>query len=154
MNAPQLEFAFEITIEVAPGALQELGHTGKGMRRIVPILGGKFEGPAIRGKVLSGGYDWQLGRTDNITEIDARYLLQTDDGALITIVNTGLRYGPADVMQKIAKGDEVAPDTYYFRTIPVFETAAPQYAWCRKHIFIANGIRKPAEVKIQVWKVL
>lgn len=154
MNAPQLEFAFEITIEVAAGALQELGHTGKGMRRIVPILGGRFEGPSIRGKVLTGGYDWQLGRTDNITEIDARYLLQADDGALITIVNTGLRYGPAEVMQKIAKGEEAVPDTYYFRTIPVFETAAPQYAWCREHVFIANGIRKPAEVKIQVWKVL
>lgn len=154
MTPPRLEFAFEITIEVAPGSLQELGHTGKGVRRIVPILGGRFEGPAIRGKVLPGGYDWQLARADNLTEIDARYLLQTDDGVLITIVNTGLRYGPPEIMQQIAKGEEVPAGSYYFRTIPVFETSDPAYAWCKEYIFIANGIRRPAEVKIQVWKVL
>ncbi len=154
MEAPQLVFAFEINILVAPGQMQELGLTGKGVRRVIPILGGSFEGPAIKGTILPGGYDWQLLRNDGVAEIDARYLLQTTDGVLITIVNTGLRHGPEEVMQKMAHGEEVSPDAYYFRTIPVFETADPRYDWLTKSIFIANGIRKPDQVIIQVWKVV
>jgi len=154
MQAPQLEFAFEIKIDVEAGKMQEIGITGKGLRRAIPILGGSFEGPAIKGIVVPGGYDFQLLRNDAVSEIDARYLLQTDDGVLIAIVNTGLRHGSADVMQRMAMGEEVAPHEYYFRTIPVFETSDAEYAWLTKNIFIANGIRKPAQVLIQVWKVL
>jgi hypothetical protein len=154
MEAPQLEFAFEIKINVEAGKMQEIGATGKGLRRAIPILGGSFEGPAIKGVVVAGGYDWQLVRNDAVAEIDARYLLKTDDDVLITILNTGLRHGPAEVMKKMALGEEVAPGQYYFRTIPVFETGNPRYEWLTKNIFIANGIRKPAQVFIQVWKVL
>lgn len=153
MEQPKLEFVFEISVQVTPGKIQEVGETGKGIRRIVPITGGTFEGPAIKGIVVSGGYDWQLQRNDNVSEIEARYVLQTDDGALITIVNKGLRHGPAEVMNRIATGQSVNPDEYYFRSIPVFETGAEQYHWLMKNIFIATGIRKPDKVLIQVWKV-
>jgi len=154
MQTPQLEFAFEIKVNVEAGSMQELGMTSKGLKRIIPILGGSFEGPAIKGIVVPGGYDWQLLRNDDVAEIEARYLLKTNEGSLITIVNTGLRHGAANAMQKMAEGKEVLPDEYYFRTIPVFETADKNYSWLTKNIFIANGIRKPAQVYIQVWKVL
>ena len=131
-----------------------VGATGKGLRRAIPILGGSFEGPEIKGTVLSGGYDWQLLRTDGVAEIDAHYLFQTDDDVLITITNKGLRHGAADVMQKLANGEDVGQDQYYFRTSPVFETGDSRYHWLTKNVFIANGIRKPALVLIQVWKVL
>lgn len=154
MEQPGLEFAFEIRVDVSGGRMQELGKTPKGIRRIIPILGGTFEGSAIKGIILPGGYDWQLVRSDGVAEIEARYVLKTDDDALITIVNTGLRHGPAAIMERMAKGEEVAPSSYYFRSIPVFETSEPTYEWLTKNIFIANGTRKPSEVVIQVWKVL
>ena len=103
-NEPKLAFAFEIKIKVEPGKGIETGDTPKGFRRLIPIVGGSFEGPDIRGTVLPGGYDFQLLRNDNVTEIDARYVLQTDDGALITIVNRGLRRADKKVMQQMASG--------------------------------------------------
>ena len=154
MLPPDIEFAFEINVDVPCDVIQELGRTPKGIRKIVPITGGTFNGPAISGKIIPGGYDWQLLREDGVTEIEARYVLQTNDGALITIVNTGLRHGSPEVMQKMAKGELVDPSLYYFRSIPVFETGSKEYEWLTKNIFIANGIRKPAQVIIQVWKVL
>src|SRR3954465_15248670 len=112
MEQPKLEFAFELKVEV--GNIEELGRVAKGIRKIIPITGGSFEGPEIKGSILPGGYDWQLLRSDDVAEVEARYVLQTDDGALITIVNTGLRYGPSEVMQRMAKGEEVDPSEYYF----------------------------------------
>lgn len=152
MNQPLLEFCFRITVDVT-GGVQELGETGKGSRRIVPITGGSFEGPNIKGTVVAGGYDWQLLRADGVVEIDARYLLQTNEGDLITVVNTGLRHGPQQVMQRLAAGEEVDPSHYYFRSIPVFETGNPKYAWLMQSVFLADGLRKPKQVFIDVWKV-
>jgi Protein of unknown function (DUF3237) len=154
MEKPALEFAFEIKINIDTAAIIDGGKTAKGIKKIVPLLGGSFEGPAIKGEVVPGGYDWQLIRMDQVAEIDARYILKTDDGIFITIVNSGMRYGPAAIMEKIAKGEAVDPSAYYFRTIPVFETGHLKYEWLTKHIFIANGIRKSSQVIIQVWKVV
>ncbi len=153
MNKPGLEFSFRISVDVTSD-IQEVGHTAKGIRKIVPITGGTFEGPTIKGKVVAGGYDWQLIRTEGVAEIDARYILQTDDGALITIINTGLRHGPPEVMQRLAKGEEVDSSEYYFRSIPAFETGEPKYSWLTRSIFIATGIRKQKQVFIDVWRVL
>jgi hypothetical protein len=153
MEQPLLEFCFRISADVT-GGMKELGKTGKGIRRVVSIDGGSFEGPNIKGIVVAGGYDWQLVRSDGVVEIDARYMLQTDDGDLITVMNTGLRHGPPEVMQRLAKGEEVDPSEYYFRSVPVFETGNPKYAWLMGSVFIASGIRKPAQVFIDVWRVL
>jgi len=153
MEQPGLEFAFRISVDLTAG-IQEVGDTGKGIRKVVPITGGTIEGPNIKGKVVAGGYDWQLLRADGVVEIDARYLLQTNDGDLITLTNTGLRHGPAEVMQRLAKGEEVDAEEYYFRSIPLFETGNPQYAWLMRSVFIATGIRKPKQVLIDVWRVV
>lgn len=152
MDHPKLEFAFELNVQVS--LLPEVGMTGKGIRKIISITGGSFEGPQIKGTIIPGGYDWQLVRNDVVTEIEARYLLQTDDGNMITIVNTGFRHAPKEVMRRLGNGEEVDPALYYFRSVPVFETGEPKYDWLTKNVFIANGIRKPATVIIQVWKVL
>jgi hypothetical protein len=152
MEQPALEFSFRISVDVT--GIQELGKTPKGIRKVVPITGGTFEGPNIKGKVVAGGYDWQLLRADEVVEIDARYLLQTDDGDLITLMNTGLRHGPPEVMQRLARGEEVNASEYYFRSIPVFETGNPKYDWLMRSVFIATGIRKPKQVLIDVWRVV
>jgi hypothetical protein len=152
MEYPKLEFAFELKVHVSQP--QEMGTTAKGIRKIVPITGGSFAGPEINGTIISGGYDWQLIRTDGVAEIDARYLLKTDGGALIIIVNKGLRHGPADVMQRLAKGETVDPSLYYFRSIPFFEKSKKEYDWLTKNIFLASSVRDPDLVIIRVWKVL
>ena len=154
MHIPQLEFAFDIIIKVQAGRGLEAGTMAKGFRRMIPIVGGTFEGPGINGHIIPGGYDFQLLRNDGVTEIDARYVLQTDDGALITIVNLGLRHGPPHVMQQMADGMEVDPSLYYFRSVPMFETGSEKYKWLNSKVFIANGVRKPEEVIISVFKIL
>ena len=153
-DTTQLEFAFEIKIKVEAGKGLEAGNTPKGFRRMIPITGGSFEGLNIKGEVMPGGYDFQLLRNDNVMEIDAWYVLQTDDGALITIVNRGLRHANAEVMQQMADCIEVSPSLYYFRSVPQFETGSKKYDWLNKTVFLANGIRKPAEVIISVFKIL
>src|SRR6476620_4023982 len=154
MQATQLEFAFEIKIKVEGGKGLEAGDTPKVFRRMIPITGGSFEGPTIKGTVIPGGYDFQLLRNDNVMEIDARYVMQTHDGALITIVNRGLRHADKEVMQQLASGIEVSPSMYYFRSVPQFETGGEKYEWLNRSVFVASGIRKPAEVIISVFKIL
>ncbi len=149
---PKLEFAFTATITL--GVIQEVGNTPHGRRRIIPITGGTFEGPAIKGTVEPGGADWQIIRADNVAELDAQYTLKTDDGVLIYIRNKGYRHGPAEVLQRLAKGETVNPKEYYFRATPFFETASEKYNYLNKYIYIASGERKKDSVVINFYKVL
>lgn len=149
---PKLEFAFEAIAEVA--APQDLGMTPHGRRRIVSVLGGRFEGPRIRGRILPGGADWQVVRDDGTAELDARYTLETDRGALIYVSNRGLRHGPPAVLAKINAGQTVEPGSYYFRTVAAFETGAPECQWLTNAIFIAAAERYPDKVIVRFWKLL
>jgi hypothetical protein len=152
MDAPSLEFVFEIIINV--GNAFDIGDTGNGIRKIIPLLGGTFKGPGMSGIILPGGADWQLIRQNDVADVNARYILQTDDGALIYLCNSGIRVASREVLKKLANGEIVDPDAYYFRTSPAFETADSKYSWLMKHLFIAKGIRYPDKVNILVWKVL
>ena len=109
---PQLEFIFAAHVTVDPPL--DLGDVGKGGRRIVPITGGDFSGPQIRGKVLPGGADWQVLRNDGMAELEARYTLRTDDGALIYVRNHALRHGPPSVIAALAAGRPVDPSKLLF----------------------------------------
>ena len=148
---PKLTLAFTIRVQVGPPT--ELGQVPRGRRRIIPILGGTFEGPNIRGKVVPGGADWQIVRADGLAELDTRYLLQTDGGQLIYIQNAGIRHAPPDVTKKLLAGEPVDPSQVYFKTIPAFETSAPELQWLTRSIFIGTGERNPTDVVIRVWKV-
>jgi len=101
-SLPKLEFIFAAHVTVDPPL--DLGDVAKGGRRIVPITGGDFSGPQLRGKVLPGGADWQILRGDGVAELEARYTLRTDDGALIYVRNHALRHGPADVIAALTAG--------------------------------------------------
>ncbi|OIN59752.1 DUF3237 domain-containing protein [Arsenicibacter rosenii] len=144
-------FAFWLRVLVGP--MTDLGPTPQGIRRVIPILGGTFEGPAIRGDILAGGYDWQLIRSDGVAELEARYLLQTHDGAVITLVNKGIRHGPPAVMRQLARGEQVDPSAYYFRSTMQFDTAAPAYMWLTTAVFIATAQRCPDHVLIEVYRL-
>lgn len=151
IHAPALEFIFAARVTVGPP--QELGDVGKGGRRIVPITGGDFSGPRLAGEVVPGGADWQVLRGDGVAELEARYTLRTDDGALIYVRNQALRHGPAEVMAALAAGRPVAASDYYFRGATFFETGAAKYAWLTRHIIICTGRREPARVLLQFYKV-
>lgn len=117
-QAPELEFICEARVTVDPP--QDLGDVGKGGRRVVPITGGAFVGPHLRASVLAGGADWQVLRSDGVAELEARYTLHTDDGALIYVRNLGLRHGPAEIMAALAAGRRVEPGSFYFRGATFF----------------------------------
>jgi len=149
---PGLEFAFELFAEVADPTV--VGELPNGTRRIIDILGGEFEGPKLKGKLLPGGADWQLIREDGFTEIDARYTLQTDSGHLIYVTNIGIRHAPPDVMRRLNAGETVDQSEIYFRAIPKFETAAPELEWMMRSIFVSTGERYPNGVVIRYWRLL
>ncbi len=148
---PSLRFLYTSVIEVDPPLL--IGRTPYGERRIISIMGGTFSGPRLSGKVLSGGADWQIIRSDGIVEVEARYTLKTTEGALIYVKNWGLRHGPEEVMKRLAQGLEVDPHQYYFRTTPRFETSASSYSWLNSMISIAVGERRAKEVIITVYEI-
>ncbi len=149
---PQLGFIFAAHAKVDPAL--DLGDVGKGRRRIVPIVGGDFSGPKLRGTVLPGGADWQVIRHNGVAELEARYTLRTDDGALIYVRNHALRHGPADVMAALAAGQPVDPSSYYFRGATFFETSAERYSWLTKSIVVCTGERESAGVRLKFFKVL
>ncbi len=149
---PDLALAFEARVTV--GTALELG-VGQGVRRrIIPITGGTVAGPRLTGKVLPGGADWQVIRADGLTEVVARYVIQADDGALIQVVNSGLRRAPPDVMRQLMEGQRVDPALVYFRTTPVFHPPDGPHAWLGRSIFLAHGERQPDLVVIRVFEVL
>ena len=146
------EFAFELRARV--DAVQDVGDTPAGRRRFIPITGGTFEGPKLKGVVLPGGADAQVIRPDGVTDLVARYTLKVDDGTLIYVVNRGLRHGPPEVMQRMMRGETVDPALYYFRTTPTFEVAAGPHDWLNRSIFVGTGARYAAEVQVRYFRVL
>ena len=148
---PKLSLAMTLIVQV--GAPTELGEVPRGRRRIIPILGGTFEGPNVRGKVVPGGADWQIVRADGLAELDTRYMLQTDAGSLVYIQNAGIRHAPPDITKKLLAGQPVDPSQVYFKTVPTFETSAPELQWLTRSIFVGTGERRPTEVVIRVWRV-
>ena len=145
---PSLERLY--TSRIAVERPLELGKSPYGQRRIIHIKGGAFSGPRLSGRVLPGGADWQIIRYDGITEVGARYTVETDDGVLIYVSNWGLRHGTKEVMERLRAGEEVDAGEYYFRTTPVFETGAPGYKWLNALVSIALGQRLANEVIITV----
>jgi hypothetical protein len=148
---PSLRLLYTSSVEVGPPVI--VGDTPYGERRIIPIQGGSFEGAKLSGKVLPGGADWQFIRPDGVAELEARYTLQTDDGALIYVLNRGIRSGSKEVMTRLARGEKVHPSEYYFRTRPIFETGAAKYQWLHRLVTVATGERLSDEVIITVYEV-
>jgi hypothetical protein len=139
--------------EIRLGPARELGRTPLGQRRIIPITGGSFSGLRLSGAVLPGGADWQVVRHDDVADLDARYTLETTDGALIYVRNHGYRHGPEDIMRRLAGGEEVDAALYYMRTTPLFETGDPRYAWLNRIVCIATGARHASSVLLDVFEV-
>jgi hypothetical protein len=152
MAPPDMRFAFEVAVDVH--SVLDLGQTQAGHRRVVPIAGGFVSGPRLQGSVLPGGADWQILRSDGTADLDARYTIQTKEGALIYAVNRGVRHGPPEVLAQLNRGERVDPGSYYFRSAASFETSAAEHAWLTRTVMVGVGERYPDKVVIRFWEVL
>jgi hypothetical protein len=132
-----------MTVRITAAPPQKLGTVPHGSRIIVPVTGGDFEGPRLRGKILPGGGDWLLLRADGVLELDLRITLETDDHALIYMTFQGLRHGPPDAIAALGRGEVVDPARYYFRTVPRFETSAETYGFLNRIMTVGFGETRP-----------
>jgi hypothetical protein len=143
-------FAFQIQVK----GLSVVGATPGYDRRIGEITGGQFEGERLRGRILSGGSDWQSLRADGATTLNVRLVMETDDNVLIGVSYLGLRHGPKEVLDRIARGEKVSPSEYYMRATPYYETASEKYGWLNRVVSVAYGHRMAGGAIYQVFEIL
>jgi len=149
---PTLEHLCDLAVTIA--APVEVGQTPAGLRRMIPITGGTVTGPRVNGKVLAGGADFQLilgGGTQ--AHLDARYVIELDDGSRVFVQNTALRVASLENSQRIMNGQPVNPDEVYFRCQPKLEATSPQWAWLSESQFIGVGRRAPDGVFMSFYRV-
>ncbi|EJL79980.1 DUF3237 domain-containing protein [Variovorax sp. 2RAF20] len=150
--APALEHFADLRVEV--GVPQVLGSSQRGLRRVVPITGGEAIGHGWRARVLPGGSDFQLIVSDTLSELDARYGLETDAGDLVYAQNHAVRSASPEVMGRLLRGEPVDPSQVYFRCSPRFETASPSLRWINERMFTGAGVRHPAEVVMRFYTLV
>lgn len=144
-DTPQLEFALQLKVTL--GETYSCGETQHGRRTVIPITGGTFEGPNIKGTILNGGADYQLANAAGRTEVEAIYSIRTDDGVNIHVRNRGIIANSKD-----AQGNP----SFYFRCAPQFEAPADsKYAWMNNSLFLcapsfSSGFQG---IVLNVWRV-
>jgi Protein of unknown function (DUF3237) len=141
------------TIDAELEAMLNFGSTPYGERRIIGISGGTVQGPKLNGRILPGGADWQIIRSDGAADIQARYTIEADGGAHILVNSQGLRHGPPEVLERLARGDKVDPALYYFRTVMRFETGDAGLGWLNRILALARGERRARSVRLEVYEV-
>ena len=135
------------------GELVSLGAAKYGERRFVPLRGGTVAGPELNGSIVDGGVDWQVNRADGVLDIAAHYVIRADDGALIEVQSDGMRHGPPEVMARLAAGEAVPREAYFFRTVMRFTTGAPQWLRLNKVLALACGLREARLVILDVYRI-
>jgi hypothetical protein len=144
-DIPLAQFAFEARVLLEP--TREIGRTPLGIRRRVAIIGGTFEGPRIRGRIVPGGADWQLQRADNYTVIEADYMMEAEDGTQIHVYNRG-----------ISNFRIAGAPKRYLRTVPQFEAPEGPHEWLNQSIFVGGLIpvpeHTPPEVRVRVFRLV
>jgi len=149
---PDLQLLMEVRARLEAPIV--VGAVPEGTRRVVPISGGSFEGPRLRGEVLPGGADWQYLRGDGVMVVEAQYLLRTEDGVTLQVNNRGMRHGPEEVIRRLAAGASVDPAEYYFRATPRLCAPAGRYDWLNQRVFLCSGARFADAVALWFYEVL
>jgi len=146
---------FDIVVDLNPRL--GIGDGPFGRRILFGAAGGTFEGPKLRGEVVPGGGDWALFRADGAMSLDVRLTLRTHDDALVQMTYGGRWITPAELKGDMAdpvKRTQVDPARYYFRTNPLFETGAPQYAWLNDIVCVGQGYLVEGGVAYKVDQIL
>ncbi len=149
---PRLRKIFRL--EASLGEALDGGNVAQGRRRIVPLTGGRFAGPELNGTLLPGSSaDWQIILPDGTALGDMRYTLRSDHGELLYVRSQGVRHGSREILARLGQGEEVDASEYVFRTAIQIETAAPDFDWLNKGVFIGVGGRQPGAVIYEVYLV-
>jgi hypothetical protein len=141
----------QVRCEVSP--MVTLGPAPYGERRYIPLGGGTVQGPELNGTLVEGGIDWQINRSDGVLDISAHYVIRADDGGLIEVRSDGMRHGPAEVMVRLARGENVPRDAYFFRTLIRFQTGAPAWLHLNKVMALACGRREATRVILDYYRI-
>jgi hypothetical protein len=152
--APVLGTKYVFSLAIKVGTPIVAGDLGYGVRRVIAVLGGEVRGPGMKGTIFPVGADFQTIRPNGLTELEAKYAFEMDDGAVIYIENIGIRFGPKELLDRIARGEIVDPALIYFRSVPRFETGAENYRWLMENLFVGVGARYPDRVELDVHQVL
>jgi hypothetical protein len=140
-EAPRLQFVYEAHVDI--GAVETVGETVQGVQRIIPITGGTFEGPRLKGKIVPGAADWNLLRSDDVSVVSAAYFMRTDDGVIIKILNQGVN----------GKASPTNPRPLF--TSPTFEAPKGKYAWLNQGVFVGSLIPSPPNfVRIRIYRLV
>ena len=151
---PEPRLTLVYRLEALLGEPLDLGEVSQGHRRIVPQIGGTFEGPDLKGKLLPGASaDWQIVLPDGTVLGDIRYTLQTDDGALLYVQSRGVRHGSAQVLARLAHGEDVDASEYTFRTSTQIETASARLDCLNRGVFVSVGGRQQGAVIYETYLV-
>jgi hypothetical protein len=154
MQLPDPRLSRVYRLEATVGPPLDLGDTTEGHRRIVPLTGGTFRGPAMNGSLVPGASaDWQTVLPDGTALGDIRYTLQTDDGDLLYVQSRSVRHGSREVLARLARGEDVDPSEYVFRTSTRIETAARDLDWLNKGVFVSVGARRAGGVVYETYLV-
>lgn len=148
---PKLCLLFRAAIYL--GEVQNTRQQDGVMGNFIPILGGNFSGPGINGEILPGGGDSQLVYQSGHAELNAFFMLKTDDGAIVSLTDKGLRISSQEVAKNLKAGKAVFPEEYYFRTHTRLETAAAQYQWLNQSIALGSGCKLPDKVRIDFYRI-
>ena len=154
LPTPALQHVLDLTVYVAVPieAGNVVGLNSRGKRRIIPITGGTVTG-RVTGKVLPGGADFQIVVSETTADLDARYMIELDNGEHIFVQNRALRRGAAADIAKLVRGEHVSPEAIYFRCVPTFEVSSPALEWLTQSIFIGSGARFPDSVQISIFRL-
>lgn len=143
-----LTHATDLVVELARP--HEMGACPAGTRRIIPIIGGTASGPLLSGRILPIGADWQTVLAGGIADLDARYAIETADGAVVEVISQGIRHASPEVHARIANGEQIDPREYYMRSAIRLESGSAAYSWVNRSLFLAQGGKVGNTVRLAV----